>query len=96
MPRARLRNKRSHRNEKPTSSNEDPTQPKIFLKILKIKLILLKKNYLEFCHVNILCSFLQEVLKQLQGSIEDEAMASSGQIDLLERLKGRFIYLFIF
>ncbi|XP_043451419.1 adenomatous polyposis coli protein isoform X12 [Prionailurus bengalensis] len=29
----------------------------------------------------------QEVLKQLQGSIEDEAMASSGQIDLLERLK---------
>ncbi|XP_061873236.1 adenomatous polyposis coli protein isoform X3 [Colius striatus] len=28
-----------------------------------------------------------EVLKQLQGSIEDEAMASSGQIDLLERLK---------
>jgi adenomatosis polyposis coli protein len=33
--------------------------------------------------------YLQEVLKQLQGSIEDEAMASSGQIDLLERLKGR-------
>lgn len=31
----------------------------------------------------------QEVLKQLQGSIEDEAMASSGQIDLLERLKGK-------
>ncbi|KAF2987957.1 hypothetical protein EK904_006231 [Melospiza melodia maxima] len=30
---------------------------------------------------------IQEVLKQLQGSIEDEAMASSGQIDLLERLK---------
>ncbi|XP_026257037.2 adenomatous polyposis coli protein isoform X6 [Urocitellus parryii] len=29
----------------------------------------------------------QEVLKQLQGSIEDEAMASSGQIDFLERLK---------
>ncbi|KAB0384485.1 hypothetical protein FD755_006402, partial [Muntiacus reevesi] len=29
-----------------------------------------------------------EVLKQLQGSIEDEAMASSGQIDLLEHLKG--------
>nr|XP_014351222.1 PREDICTED: adenomatous polyposis coli protein [Latimeria chalumnae] len=29
----------------------------------------------------------EEVLKQLQGSIEDEAMASSGQIDLLERLK---------
>ncbi|XP_009075736.1 PREDICTED: adenomatous polyposis coli protein-like, partial [Acanthisitta chloris] len=29
----------------------------------------------------------KEVLKQLQGSIEDEAMASSGQIDLLERLK---------
>ncbi|XP_023389391.1 adenomatous polyposis coli protein isoform X10 [Pteropus vampyrus] len=28
-----------------------------------------------------------EVLKQLQGSIEDEAMTSSGQIDLLERLK---------
>uniref|UniRef100_A0A8C3NVN7 APC regulator of WNT signaling pathway n=1 Tax=Cyanoderma ruficeps TaxID=181631 RepID=A0A8C3NVN7_9PASS len=28
-----------------------------------------------------------EVLKQLQGSIEDEAIASSGQIDLLERLK---------
>lgn len=28
------------------------------------------------------------MLKQLQGSIEDEAMASSGQIDLLERLKG--------
>lgn len=34
-------------------------------------------------------NFLQEVLKQLQGSIEDEAMASSGQIDLLERLKGK-------
>ncbi|XP_073933062.1 adenomatous polyposis coli protein isoform X6 [Castor canadensis] len=32
-------------------------------------------------------SVRQEVLKQLQGSIEDEAMASSGQIDLLERLK---------
>ncbi|XP_058133072.1 adenomatous polyposis coli protein isoform X11 [Dasypus novemcinctus] len=32
-------------------------------------------------------SIWQEVLKQLQGSIEDEAMASSGQIDLLERLK---------
>ena len=48
------------------------------------------RNYLEFCHVNILCCFLQEVLKQLQGSIEDEAMASSGQIDLLERLKGRY------
>ncbi|XP_070427384.1 adenomatous polyposis coli protein isoform X7 [Equus przewalskii] len=32
-------------------------------------------------------SVWQEVLKQLQGSIEDEAMASSGQIDLLERLK---------
>ncbi|XP_024419091.1 adenomatous polyposis coli protein isoform X11 [Desmodus rotundus] len=29
----------------------------------------------------------QEVLKQLQGSIDDEAMTSSGQIDLLERLK---------
>ncbi|XP_015413948.1 PREDICTED: adenomatous polyposis coli protein isoform X5 [Myotis davidii] len=28
-----------------------------------------------------------EVLKQLQGSIEDEVMTSSGQIDLLERLK---------
>ncbi|XP_040613991.1 adenomatous polyposis coli protein isoform X2 [Mesocricetus auratus] len=28
-----------------------------------------------------------EVLKQLQGSIEDEAMTSSGQTDLLERLK---------
>lgn len=34
-------------------------------------------------------TFSQEVLKQLQGSIEDEAMASSGQIDLLERLKGK-------
>nr|XP_044988368.1 adenomatous polyposis coli protein isoform X3 [Jaculus jaculus] len=32
-------------------------------------------------------SVWQEVLKQLQGSIEDEAMASSGQMDLLERLK---------
>ncbi|KAM3655593.1 adenomatous polyposis coli protein isoform 3-T3 [Ammospiza maritima maritima] len=32
-------------------------------------------------------STMKEVLKQLQGSIEDEAMASSGQIDLLERLK---------
>ncbi|XP_065600329.1 adenomatous polyposis coli protein [Cyrtonyx montezumae] len=32
-------------------------------------------------------SNMKEVLKQLQGSIEDEAMASSGQIDLLERLK---------
>lgn len=48
------------------------------------------RSYLEFCHGAIWCSFLQEVLKQLQGSIEDEAMASSGQIDLLERLKGRF------
>ncbi|NXC90340.1 APC protein, partial [Cercotrichas coryphoeus] len=32
-------------------------------------------------------STMKEVLKQLQGSIEDETMASSGQIDLLERLK---------
>ncbi|KAJ7417689.1 hypothetical protein WISP_63239 [Willisornis vidua] len=32
-------------------------------------------------------SNMKEVLKQLQGSIEDETMASSGQIDLLERLK---------
>ncbi|KAJ7335702.1 hypothetical protein JRQ81_013643 [Phrynocephalus forsythii] len=32
-------------------------------------------------------SNMKEVLKQLQGSIEDEAMASSGQTDLLERLK---------
>ncbi|XP_015704905.1 adenomatous polyposis coli protein isoform X4 [Coturnix japonica] len=32
-------------------------------------------------------SNMKEVLKQLQGSIEDEGMASSGQIDLLERLK---------
>ncbi|KAM4808474.1 adenomatous polyposis coli protein [Rhinophrynus dorsalis] len=32
-------------------------------------------------------SNMKEVLKQLQGSIEDESMASSGQIDLLERLK---------
>ncbi|OXB55175.1 hypothetical protein ASZ78_015528 [Callipepla squamata] len=32
-------------------------------------------------------SNMKEVLKQLQGSIEDEAIASSGQIDLLERLK---------
>ncbi|XP_051058287.1 adenomatous polyposis coli protein isoform X8 [Phodopus roborovskii] len=32
-------------------------------------------------------SVWQEVLKQLQGSIEDETMTSSGQIDLLERLK---------
>ncbi|XP_070268563.1 adenomatous polyposis coli protein isoform X12 [Myotis yumanensis] len=32
-------------------------------------------------------SNMKEVLKQLQGSIEDEAMTSSGQIDLLERLK---------
>nr|XP_056704727.1 adenomatous polyposis coli protein isoform X2 [Euleptes europaea] len=32
-------------------------------------------------------SNMKEVLKQLQGSIEDEAVASSGQIDLLERLK---------
>ncbi|OCU02245.1 adenomatous polyposis coli homolog isoform X1 [Xenopus laevis] len=30
---------------------------------------------------------MKEVLKQLQGSIEDEAMASSGPIDLLERFK---------
>uniref|UniRef100_A0A8C2NWQ4 Adenomatous polyposis coli N-terminal dimerisation domain-containing protein n=1 Tax=Capra hircus TaxID=9925 RepID=A0A8C2NWQ4_CAPHI len=36
-------------------------------------------------------SNMKEVLKQLQGSIEDEAMASSGQIDLLERLKGKFL-----
>lgn len=39
-------------------------------------------------------NFLQEVLKQLQGSIEDEAMASSGQIDLLERLKGKSTIMF--
>ncbi|XP_040829280.1 adenomatous polyposis coli protein isoform X2 [Ochotona curzoniae] len=32
-------------------------------------------------------SNMKEVLKQLQGSIEDEAMASPGQVDLLERLK---------
>ncbi|XP_059690092.1 adenomatous polyposis coli protein isoform X6 [Gavia stellata] len=32
-------------------------------------------------------SNMKEVLKQLQGSIEDEAMVSSGQMDLLERLK---------
>ncbi|XP_036163934.1 adenomatous polyposis coli protein isoform X5 [Myotis myotis] len=32
-------------------------------------------------------SNMKEVLKQLQGSIEDEVMTSSGQIDLLERLK---------
>ena len=44
----------------------------------------------EFYHVPRLYSFLQEVLKQLQGSIDDEAMTSSGQIDLLERLKGTF------
>uniref|UniRef100_A0A452UQL6 Adenomatous polyposis coli protein n=1 Tax=Ursus maritimus TaxID=29073 RepID=A0A452UQL6_URSMA len=49
--------------------------------------IMSSRSYLEFCHGAIWCSFLQEVLKQLQGSIEDEAMASSGQIDLLERLK---------
>lgn len=44
----------------------------------------------------VLHSLLQEVLKQLQGTIEDEAMASSGQIDLLERLKGiplTFVYI---
>lgn len=39
-------------------------------------------------------NFLQEVLKQLQGSIEDEAIASSGQIDLLERLKGEHRIMF--
>ncbi|XP_040277559.1 adenomatous polyposis coli protein isoform X2 [Bufo bufo] len=32
-------------------------------------------------------SNMKEVLKQLQGSIEDEAMTTTGQIDLLERLK---------
>ncbi|XP_073533434.1 adenomatous polyposis coli protein isoform X2 [Phyllobates terribilis] len=32
-------------------------------------------------------SNMKEVLKHLQGSIEDEAMTSTGQIDLLERLK---------
>nr|XP_023651855.1 adenomatous polyposis coli protein isoform X2 [Paramormyrops kingsleyae] len=32
-------------------------------------------------------SNMKEVLKQLQGSIEEESMDSSGQIDLLERLK---------
>lgn len=56
----------------------------------KIFKIILQEDFLEFCHVQILCCFLQEVLKQLQGSIEDEAMTSSGQIDLLERLKGTF------
>ena len=37
-----LRNKRSHRNEKPAHHNEDPTQPKLN----KIKLINLKKKEL--------------------------------------------------
>ncbi|XP_066567701.1 adenomatous polyposis coli protein isoform X4 [Amia ocellicauda] len=32
-------------------------------------------------------SNMKEVLKQLQGSIEEESMGSTGQIDLLERLK---------
>ncbi|KAI1900269.1 hypothetical protein AGOR_G00048250 [Albula goreensis] len=32
-------------------------------------------------------SNMKEVLKQLQGSIEEESIGSSGQIDLLERLK---------
>ncbi|XP_034780481.2 adenomatous polyposis coli protein-like isoform X1 [Acipenser ruthenus] len=32
-------------------------------------------------------SNMKEVLKELQGSIEEESMGSSGQIDLLERLK---------
>lgn len=32
-------------------------------------------------------SNMKEVLKQLQGSIEDEAVTTTGQIDLLERLK---------
>ncbi|XP_068277966.1 adenomatous polyposis coli protein-like isoform X2 [Nyctibius grandis] len=32
-------------------------------------------------------SNMKEVLKQLQGNIEDETMASSGQTDLMERLK---------
>ncbi|KAJ8405711.1 hypothetical protein AAFF_G00316910 [Aldrovandia affinis] len=32
-------------------------------------------------------SNMKEVLKQLQGSIEEESVGSSGQIDLLERLK---------
>lgn len=30
----------------------------------------------------------QEVLKQLQGSIEEDSKDSQGQIDFLERLKG--------
>lgn len=41
-------------------------------------------------HLTILeseASNMKEVLKQLQGSIEDEAVTSSGQIDFLERLK---------
>lgn len=40
-------------------------------------------------------SNMKEVLKQLQGSIEDEAMTSSGQIDLLERLKDHYFLLIL-
>lgn len=38
---------------------------------------------------------VQEVLKQLQGSIEDDAKDSQGQTDFLERLKGMRIDLWV-
>ncbi|KAJ8380947.1 hypothetical protein SKAU_G00017250 [Synaphobranchus kaupii] len=38
-------------------------------------------------HLTKQASNMKEVLKQLQGNIEEESMGSSGQIDLLERLK---------
>lgn len=36
-------------------------------------------------------SLFQEVLKHLQGSIEEETTDSSEQINLLERLKGKLL-----
>lgn len=48
------------------------------------------KNNPVFCpDVNSLCVPKQEVLKQLQGTIEEESGEASGsQLELIERLKG--------
>lgn len=48
------------------------------------------KNNPVFCpDVTCLCAPKQEVLKQLQGTIEEESGEASGsQLELIERLKG--------
>lgn len=48
-----------------------------------------KNNPVFFPNVNSLCAPKQEVLKQLQGTIEEESGEASGsQLELIERLKG--------